>query len=99
MGRASGSVQAVPREVPVRASGGSSTKGELPEGDDVFVDVSGGALVDSTGALGVSLVRKYILAFEIIGLLLVAALVGGLLLMRDPPEENEPESETGGASV
>ena len=74
---------------------------EIPDGD-VFVDVNAGVLVDSTGALGVSLVRKYMLAFEIIGLLLVAALIGGLLLMRNPPEGpevNEPESETGGASV
>jgi NADH-quinone oxidoreductase subunit J len=74
---------------------------EIPEGDDIFVDVNAGALVDSTSALGVSLIRKYMLAFEIIGLLLVAALIGGLLLMRDPPESNEPgpESETGGVSL
>lgn len=72
---------------------------DVPEGDDIFVDESAGVLVDSTSALGVSLVRKYMLAFEIIGLLLVAALIGGLLLMRDPPEGKKPESETGGVSV
>ena len=77
---------------------------DLPEDVDIFVDVNAGALVDSTSALGVSLVRKYILAFEIIGLLLVASLIGGLLLMRDPPEGSEvnepgPETGTGGASV
>jgi NADH:ubiquinone oxidoreductase subunit 6 (subunit J) len=58
-----------------------------------------GVFVDSTSAIGVSLVREYMLAFELIGLLLVAALIGGLMLMREPPEGNEPESETGGASV
>ena len=72
---------------------------DVPEGDDIFVDENAGVLVDSTSALGVSLVRKYMLAFEIIGLLLVAALIGGLLLMRDPPEGKKPESETGGVSV
>jgi hypothetical protein len=45
------------------------------------------------------LVRKYMLAFELIGLLLVAALIGGLLLMRDPKSTEEPEPTTGGASV
>ncbi len=71
----------------------------VPEDDDIFVDERAGVLVDSTSALGVSLVRKYMLAFEIIGLLLVAALIGGLLLMRDPPEGKKPESESGGVSV
>jgi NADH:ubiquinone oxidoreductase subunit 6 (subunit J) len=60
-----------------------------------------GVLVDSTAALGVSLIREYMLAFEIIGLLLVATLIGGLLLMRDPPssDEDEADAQTGGASV
>ncbi len=60
-----------------------------------------GVLVDSTAALGVSLVREYLLAFEIIGLLLVATLIGGLLLMRDPPsrDEDEANAETQEASV
>ena len=48
-----------------------------------------GVLVDSTSAIGVLLVREYVLAFEIIGLLLVAALIGGLLLIRDPKPEPE----------
>ncbi len=52
-----------------------------------------GVLVDSTSAIGVLLVREYVLAFEIIGLLLVAALIGGLLLIRDP--KPEPEVVTG----
>ncbi|GIT58546.1 MAG: hypothetical protein Ct9H300mP19_04940 [Dehalococcoidia bacterium] len=43
------------------------------------------------------LIREYMLAFEIIGLLLVATLIGGLLLMRDRAPENEPEN--GDASV
>ncbi|MGA0274614.1 MAG: hypothetical protein ACO3L6_00990, partial [Dehalococcoidia bacterium] len=46
-----------------------------------------GVLVNSTGPLGVLLTREYVLAFEVIGLLLVAALLGGLLLMRDPENE------------
>ncbi|MCH8229903.1 MAG: NADH-quinone oxidoreductase subunit J [Chloroflexi bacterium] len=60
-----------------------------------------GVLVDSTSAIGVLLVREYVLAFEIIGLLLVAALIGGLLLIRDPKPEPEvvPGSEKPEAPV
>lgn len=72
---------------------------EVGEGDNVIVAASGlvdsdstivendGVLVNSTGPLGVLLTREYVLAFEVIGLLLVAALLGGLLLMRDPENE------------
>ncbi|MDA1279575.1 MAG: NADH-quinone oxidoreductase subunit J [Chloroflexi bacterium] len=56
-----------------------------------------GVFVDSTSAIGVLLVREYMLAFEIIGLLLVAALIGGLLLMRNP--ESATGFEEGDASV
>ncbi len=52
-----------------------------------------GVLVDSTGAIGVLLIREYVLAFEIIGLLLVAALIGGLLLMRNPGPGSEGAAE------
>ena len=64
-----------------------------PEGTTDLVIPNTGVLVDSTGALGVLLVREYILAFEIIGLLLVAALIGGLLLMRNPGRGSEAEAE------
>ena len=66
-----------------------------PAGTTDLVIENRGVLVDSTGAVGVLLVREYVLAFEIIGLMLVAALIGGLLLIRDPkPEPPEsPESE------
>jgi len=72
---------------------------EVGEGDNVIVAAPGlvdsdsaivrndGVLVNSTGPLGVLLTREYVLAFEVIGLLLVAALLGGLLLMRDPENE------------
>jgi len=52
-----------------------------------------GVLVDSTGAVGVLLIREYVLAFEIIGLLLVASLIGGLLLMRNPGPGSEGAAE------
>ena len=61
------------------------------DGPDEVIVRNGGVLVDSTGAIGVLLVREYVLAFQIIGLLLVAALIGGLLLMRDPKPETEAE--------
>jgi NADH:ubiquinone oxidoreductase subunit 6 (subunit J) len=66
-------------------------------GDDEVIVRNSGAFTDSTGSVGVLLVREYMLAFEIIGLLLVAALIGGLLLMRNPPTIEE--SEKGSASV
>ena len=64
-----------------------------PEGTTDLVITNTGVLVDSTGALGVLLVLEYILAFEIICLLLVAALIGGLLLMRNPGPGSEAEAE------
>jgi NADH-quinone oxidoreductase subunit J len=70
---------------------------EAPLDSDEVVVENGGALVDSTSALGVLLVREYMLAFEIIGLLLVVTLIGGLLLMRDVKSTNDPEK--GDASV
>ncbi len=70
-----------------------------PESSTDVVIENDGVFVDSTSALGVSLIREYMLAFEIIGLLLVASLIGGLMLMRDPPQRDESEQETGGASV
>lgn len=68
------------------------------DGTDLAIE-NDGVFVDSTGAIGVMLVRKYMLAFEIIGLLLVAALIGGLLLMRDPKSTEEPRPVNGDASV
>jgi NADH-quinone oxidoreductase subunit J len=72
---------------------------EAPLDGNAVVIENGGVLVDSTSALGVLLVREYMLAFEIIGLLLVASLIGGLLLIRDRSTRNESEPETGEASV
>ena len=74
---------------------------DAPLGDSDVVIENDGVFVDSTGAIAVMLVRKYMLAFEIIGLLLIAALIGGLLLMRErkSTEEPEPATKNGGASV
>ncbi len=48
-----------------------------------------GVLIDSTGAIGVLLVREFVLPLEILGLLLVAALIGGLALMRESRTEDQ----------
>lgn len=61
----------------------------VPTGTTKEVVENDGVFVDSTSAIGVLLVREYILAFEIIGLLLVASLIGGLLIMRNPPEKGD----------
>lgn len=42
-----------------------------------------GVLADSTGTVGTLLVRDYLLAFEAIGVVLTAALIGALALLRD----------------
>ncbi|MCZ6539138.1 MAG: NADH-quinone oxidoreductase subunit J [Chloroflexi bacterium] len=64
-----------------------------PPGTTDLVIENGGVLVDSTGAVGVLLIREYVLAFQIIGLLLVAALIGGLLMIRTPGPGSEAEAE------
>ena len=70
----------------------------LPVVDEgIAVYENSGVLVDSTGGLGVLLIREYILAFQIIGLLLVAELIGGLLLMRNP--QSPSETKKGDASA
>jgi NADH:ubiquinone oxidoreductase subunit 6 (subunit J) len=63
---------------------------------DELVIENDGVFVDSTSAIGVMFVREYLLAFEVIGLLMVATLIGGLLLMRDRKGD---DAEQEGASV
>ncbi len=45
--------------------------------------VQRGVLVESTATLGTLFVRDYLLAFEIIGILLTAALIGALAIVRE----------------
>jgi NADH:ubiquinone oxidoreductase subunit 6 (subunit J) len=63
---------------------------QLPE--DAVVQT--GVLGDSTGTVGALLVREFVLPFETVGLVIVAALIGGLALMR--PLGREPDSRGGG---
>ena len=53
-----------------------------------------GVLADSTGTVGVLLVRDFVLPFETVGLIIVAALIGGLALMR--PTVGAPDTRGGG---
>ena len=48
----------------------------------------GGALVDSSSHIGPSLISDFILPFETLGLLLVAALIGALLVIRNRREDD-----------
>ncbi len=48
-----------------------------------------GVFADGTGTLGTLLLREYLLAFEVIGLVLTAALIGALALMREPRHDTE----------
>ncbi len=53
-------------------------------------------LVNSVDSIGYILVREYLLAFEIAGLLVVAALIGGIILMRIGIEDTIEEEKGGG---
>ena len=46
-------------------------------------EVSSGVLIDSSSPIGQLLIRNFILPFETIGLLLIAALIGALVIIRD----------------
>ena len=50
-------------------------------------NLKSGLLADSTGTIGELLVRDYVLPFQVIGAILVAALIGALVLVR---EERRP---------
>ncbi len=56
--------------------------------------VQTGVLGDSTGTIGGLLLREFVLPFETVGLVIVAALIGGLAIMR--PRRSEPETRGGG---
>ncbi len=42
-----------------------------------------GVMVDSSGTIGALLIRNYLLPFETLGLLLIAALIGALVIIRE----------------
>ena len=46
-------------------------------------EVSSGVLINSSSPIGELLIRNFILPFETIGLLLIAALIGALVIIRD----------------
>ncbi len=51
-------------------------------------DSRGGAFVDSSSHIGPSLISDFILPFETLGLLLIAALIGALLVIRNRQEDD-----------
>ena len=48
----------------------------------------GGALIDSSSHIGPSLIREFVLPFETLGLLLIAALIGALIVIRNRQEDD-----------
>lgn len=68
------------REVDIDGDG-SVDRVELRE-PGIDAERKPGMLGDSTGMLGELLVQNYILAFEVVGLVLVGALIGALVLVR-----------------
>ena len=53
---------------------------EMPAELPAFVEST---LVDSSSQLGTAIIRDYVMAFETVGVLLLAAVVGALALVRD----------------
>ena len=49
----------------------------------------GGALINGSSHIGPSLIRELILPFETLGLLLIAALIGALIIIRNRREEDD----------
>jgi NADH:ubiquinone oxidoreductase subunit 6 (subunit J) len=70
------------RELPI--VGRSREEAVLVVADADEAGAKPGVFADGTGTLGTLLVREYLLAFEVIGLVLTAALIGALALMREP---------------
>ena len=84
---------------------GRFVEDEIASGDGRVLDASNlevasdqvvqtGVLGDSTGTVGGLLVREFVLPFETVGLIIVAALIGGLALMR--PSEGDADAKGGG---
>ena len=48
----------------------------------------GGALIDGSSHIGPSLIREFVLPFETLGLLLIAALIGALIVIRNRQEDD-----------
>ncbi len=57
--------------------------------DDQSDDQISGVLIDSASPIGALLIRNFLLPFETLGLLLIAALAGALLMIRDRREDAE----------
>lgn len=51
-------------------------------------NVRGGALIDGSSHIGPSLIREFVLPFETLGLLLIAALMGALIVIRGRQEDD-----------
>jgi NADH:ubiquinone oxidoreductase subunit 6 (subunit J) len=65
------------------------------DGDTILIEYTGvdetkamdGVFADSTGWLGELLVRDYVLALQALGVLLLAAIIGSIALVREPEQE------------
>ena len=51
-------------------------------------DARGGVLIDSSSHIGPALIREFVLPFETLGLLLIAALIGALIVIRNRREDD-----------
>jgi NADH-quinone oxidoreductase subunit J len=80
--------------VEVENEAGNGRVSAVPAGQPAPPEAQPGVLVDSTGTVGTLMVRDFVLPFETVGLVIVAALIGGLAIMR--PGSGQADSRGGG---
>ncbi len=74
-------------------TGGSAGENSIAAAGDEIEDARGGALVDGSSHIGPALIREFVLPFETLGLLLIAALIGALVVIRGRQEDDAQEDD------
>jgi NADH:ubiquinone oxidoreductase subunit 6 (subunit J) len=69
---------------------------ELQAADPADEAATSGVLIDSSGPIGTLLVRDFVLPFEILGFLMVAALIGALAVMRTAVASEDAQEDPAG---
>lgn len=69
---------------------------ELQAIDPADEAATSGVLIDSTGPIGTLLIRDFVLPFEILGFLMVAALIGALAVMRTAVAPEDAQEDPAG---
>lgn len=74
----------------------SGATGNVQAADPADDSAESGVLIDSSGPIGTLLVRDFVLPFEILGFLIVGALIGGLAVMRGAVGGDDAQEDLAG---